>query len=151
MRQCAYGPSMNYEQAEKIAEILKALAHPVRVLIVEALTEGDRCVGELNELADIDQSGISRHLAILKTVGILTDRREGMRVFYHLESPCLLRAFECALVVIRSEAERKGILFAEPRNGRDDGYPSDGCDSRPDSEVASRRGDALGSEPERKV
>lgn len=98
---------MNYRQAKVRADILKALAHPVRVLIVDALTDGDRCVCKLNELADIDQSNVSRHLAILKKAGIVSDRREGMKVFYHLETPCILRAFECAVEVVRSEAKRR--------------------------------------------
>ena len=98
---------MKYEQAKITAEILKALAHPVRVLIVKALTKGDRCVCELNELADIDQSNISRHLAILKKSGILSDRRVGMKVFYHLQTPCILKAFECAVDVVRVETKRR--------------------------------------------
>ena len=57
---------MNYEQAKARADILKALAHPIRVLLLDALSRGDRCVNELNELADVDQSTISRHLAQLK-------------------------------------------------------------------------------------
>lgn len=93
---------MNYQQAEIRAEILKALAHPVRVLIVETLAKGDKCVCELNELADIDQSNISRHLAILKRSGILTDRRKGMKVFYHLQTPCILNALKCAVGVMKS-------------------------------------------------
>ena len=89
------------------ADILKALAHPVRILIVSALTNGDQCVCELNKLADIDQSGLSRHLANLKKAGIVSDRRDGMKVFYHLETPCILRAFECAVDVIRADAKRR--------------------------------------------
>lgn len=102
---------MNDSRAKLMADILKALAHPVRVMIVEALTERDLCVCELNELASIDQSGISRHLAQLKKAGIVTDRRDGMKVYYHLESPCILRAFECTLQVIESETKRKETLF----------------------------------------
>jgi ArsR family transcriptional regulator, arsenate/arsenite/antimonite-responsive transcriptional repressor len=98
---------MNYQQAQARADILKALAHPVRVLIVNMLTDGDRCVCELNALADIDQSNISRHLAILKKAGILTDRRNGMKVFYHLQTPCILRAFECAVEVVRTDTKRR--------------------------------------------
>lgn len=100
---------MNYQQAKVRADILKALAHPVRVLIVDALTGNDQCVCELNRLAAIDQSGLSRHLAILKKAGIVSDRRDGMKVFYHLETPCILNAFECAFEVVKSEAERKSI------------------------------------------
>ncbi len=86
---------------------MKALAHPVRILIVSALTDGDQCVCELNQLADIDQSGMSRHLANLKKAGILSDRREGMKVFYHLETPCILKAFECAVDVVRADTKRR--------------------------------------------
>ena len=99
---------MNYQQAKARAVILKALAHPVRVLIVDALTHGDRCVCELNKLVKIDQSGLSRHLAMLKDAGILTDRRDGMKVFYHLHTPCILNAFDCAVDVVRADAKRRG-------------------------------------------
>jgi DNA-binding transcriptional ArsR family regulator len=102
---------MNHEQAVLRAGILKALAHPVRVLIVDALTGGDRCVCELNALAEIDQSGLSRHLAVLKKTGIVSDRREGMKVFYHLETPCILNAFACAFEVAKADSQRKTRLL----------------------------------------
>lgn len=105
---------MNYSQAKIRSEILKALAHPARVLIVHALTGGDRCVGELNALVDIDQSNISRHLAVLKRAGIIADRRDGMRVFYHLKAPCILKALKCAVEVMRNDASNRNILL----NGR---------------------------------
>lgn len=102
---------MNYSQAKIRSEILKALAHPARVLIVHALTGGDRCVCELNALIDIDQSNISRHLAVLKRAGIVADRRDGMRVFYHLKAPCILKALKCAVEVIRNDASNRNILL----------------------------------------
>jgi DNA-binding transcriptional ArsR family regulator len=98
---------VNYQQAKIRAEIMKALAHPVRVLLVSSLTEGEQCVCELNQLADIDQSGLSRHLAILKKAGIVSDRREGMKVFYRLETPCILKAFECAVDVVKADVKRR--------------------------------------------
>ena len=98
---------MNYSQAKIRSKVLKALAHPVRVLIVHTLAGGDRCVCELNTLVDIDQSNISRHLAVLKRAGIVSERRDGMRVFHHLETPCILKAFECAVEVIKFEARRR--------------------------------------------
>jgi DNA-binding transcriptional ArsR family regulator len=98
---------VNYAQASIRAGIMKALAHPVRILIVEALAEGERCVCELNRLADIDQSNVSRHLAFLKQAGIVSDRREGMKVFYKLQTPCILRAFECAVEVAKADVEHR--------------------------------------------
>ena len=79
----------------------------MRVLLVDALTGGDQCVCELNALAEIDQSNISRHLAVLKKAGVVSDRREGMKVFYHLQTPCILKAFECAIEVVRADAKRR--------------------------------------------
>ena len=98
---------MNYAQARIRAEILKALSHPARVLIVHALAGRDRCVCELNALVDIDQSNISRHLAVLKRAGIVSEQRDGMRVFHHLATPCILSAFECAAEVVRADAKRR--------------------------------------------
>ncbi len=103
---------MNYEQARIRADILKALGHPVRVLIVDALMAGDRCVCELNDLVDIDQSGLSRHLGILKQAGVVSDRRVGMKVFYHLATPCILKAFECAVEVVRTGTEKTNKSLA---------------------------------------
>jgi len=103
---------MNYGQAQARAEILKALAHPVRVMIVSALTHGDRCVCELNELVDLDQSGMSRHLAILKNAGIVSERKEGTKVFHHLQTPCILKAFDCAVEVVREESRRRNERMA---------------------------------------
>ncbi|HOW98402.1 MAG TPA: metalloregulator ArsR/SmtB family transcription factor [Kiritimatiellia bacterium] len=98
---------MNYRQAKTRAEILKAMAHPVRVLIADTLTRGDQCVRELNRLARINQSNVSRHLAVLKKAGIISDRRIGMKVLYHLETPCILRAFDCAAEVVQADARRR--------------------------------------------
>lgn len=104
---------MNYQQASVRAEILKALAHPARVLIVSALAGGPRCVCELNRVVEIDQSGLSRHLAILKKAGIVSDRRHGLKVYYTLLTPCILKAFECAVEVIRADVKRRGAGLGE--------------------------------------
>jgi ArsR family transcriptional regulator len=98
---------MNYEQAQARAAILKALAHPIRFLLVDALSRGDRCVSELNELAAVDQSTISRHLAQLKRVGIVSERREGTKVIHHLACPCILQAVDCSMQVLQTEMERR--------------------------------------------
>ncbi len=108
---------MNTAQARIRADILKALGHPVRVLLVHALTGGERCVCELQPLVDIDQSGLSRHLAILKRAGILSDRREGMKVFYRLETPCILKALDCAFEVVESETTRRQRALRAGRRG----------------------------------
>jgi ArsR family transcriptional regulator len=90
------------KRARVCARVLRALAHPVRILLVEELRRGDRCVRELCRVAPVAQSNVSRHLARLKAAGILSDRREGMCVVYRLETPCILEACGCAARVLRA-------------------------------------------------
>jgi DNA-binding transcriptional ArsR family regulator len=98
---------MNYQQAKERAKILKALAHPMRILIVEALQKGDRCGSELCALGSISQSNVSRHLATLKRVGVVSDRRIRNRVFYRLETPSVLNVLEPAAQAVRTDIKRR--------------------------------------------
>jgi len=87
------------------AEILKALAHPTRLLIVDELSRGERCVAELTELAGADMSTVSRHLAQLRTAGILQDERRGACIYYSLKCTCVLNFFTCVESVLQANAE----------------------------------------------
>jgi DNA-binding transcriptional ArsR family regulator len=98
---------MNADEALARARILKAMSHPVRLTIVDELSRGDRCVCELLPLVTVDQSVLSRHLAQLKHAGIVTERRDGTRVFHHLECPCILDALDCTLGVLKADAKRR--------------------------------------------
>ena len=81
---------------EKQSEIFKALGHPTRLMLAHNLRDGERCVCELNELVDIDQSTLSRHLKILKSSGVLKSKKVGLNVYYALRVPCLLdNVLEC--------------------------------------------------------
>ncbi|MBA7712656.1 hypothetical protein ES703_121639 [subsurface metagenome] len=64
-------------RSEARAQILKALAHPSRIFIVDKLSEKPYCVCELTEMICSDPSTVSKHLSILKNVGIISDRKEG--------------------------------------------------------------------------
>lgn len=66
------------------AGMLKALAHPTRLLIVDALARGEHCVSELTRIAGVDMPSVSRHLSLLKSSGILENERRGSQVFYRL-------------------------------------------------------------------
>jgi DNA-binding transcriptional ArsR family regulator len=83
------------------AKVAKALAHESRLMLIDALREKEMCVCDLVEMVGSDQSTVSKHLGILKNVGIVQDRREGNKVFYSLKTPCVLNFFQCALEVIR--------------------------------------------------
>lgn len=77
------------------SEVFKALSNPNRLLIVDALAKGERCVADLTALVGLDMSTVSNHLSVLRNVGILTDDRRGTQVFYALRKPCLLNIFCC--------------------------------------------------------
>ena len=98
---------MNSTQAKARAGILKALAHPTRVLMLDALSRGDRCVNDLRLLASVSQPTISHHLEKLKKAGVVTERRQGKKVIHHLACPCMLQAVDCTLGVIQSVKKRQ--------------------------------------------
>lgn len=74
------------DELEKMSETLKAVAHPVRLQIVNILMNGERSVGELVKTLGTKQSLTSQQLSILKSRGVLKSRRNGNVVFYSLEN-----------------------------------------------------------------
>ena len=77
------------------ARILKALAHPTRLFIVDELARGERCVCELTDMIGVEMPTVSRHLSVLRNVGIVLDEKRGSQVFYQLRVPCVLNFFKC--------------------------------------------------------
>jgi len=69
--------------------LLKALADPIRLQVVEALAGGERCVCELTEQLGLAQSKLSFHLKVLKDAGLLADRQQGRWIYYRLEPGAL--------------------------------------------------------------
>ncbi len=86
---------------EERASVVKALAHPSRVLIAEVLTDGERCVCDLTELVGADISTVSRHLSIMKSAGWVEVEKRGLNQFYRLRCPCLLEFFKCVDLIGR--------------------------------------------------
>lgn len=85
----------------KQAEMLKALAHESRLMIVNRLSRGECSVGELRDLVGGDLSTVSKHLALLRAHGIVGARREGTTVYYRLLTPCVCNFFTCATQVLK--------------------------------------------------
>jgi DNA-binding transcriptional ArsR family regulator len=84
------------------ARILKALAHPTRLFVVDELSRGERCVRELTEMVEADISTVSKHLSVLKQAGIVEDEKRGVQVWYRLRVPCILNFFSCVEEVLKS-------------------------------------------------
>jgi len=90
------------------AGIMRALAHPSRLMMVDELSRGERCVCELRDLVGADMSTVSKHLSLLKGAGIVDCRKEGVQVFYRLRVPCVLNVFGC-VEAVREEQARHGM------------------------------------------
>jgi len=81
------------------AQVFKALGHPGRLVMVDELSRGERCVCELAALVGSEMPTVSRHLALLKNAGIVDDEKRGAQVFYHLVTPCVMNFFQCVASV----------------------------------------------------
>ena len=90
---------------EARAAILKALAHPSRLMIVDELSRGEACVADLTSLVGSDVSTVSRHLGVLKNAGLLTMDKRGAQVFYALKVPCVLNFFSCVESVLNADVQ----------------------------------------------
>jgi DNA-binding transcriptional ArsR family regulator len=87
------------------ASVLKAMAHPTRLFIVDQLSRGEKNVGDLTSMIRSDVSTVSKHLSVLKNAGIIKDDKRGTQVFYSLGMPCVLNFFSCVQSVIKSKAD----------------------------------------------
>lgn len=90
---------------EARAEVFKALGHPTRLAIVDMLADREMCVNELNESIDADISTVSRHLAVMRNVGLLSSEKRGNQVFYRLECPCITSFYGCVESVINGTGQ----------------------------------------------
>lgn len=88
--------SVLHEKFVKAAYIIKAIAHPKRLAIIELLaTCGRTCVTDIVETLRCEQSCISHHLVDLKLRGLLNCEREGQQIFYWLREPEVVRLIDC--------------------------------------------------------
>ncbi|NQU39536.1 MAG: winged helix-turn-helix transcriptional regulator [Lentisphaerae bacterium] len=83
------------------ADIFKALGHAARLAMVIALGKGERCVCELQEVVGSDMSTVSKHLTVLRAVGLVEADKRGKQVYYSLKLPCTLGFVECVDKALR--------------------------------------------------
>jgi ArsR family transcriptional regulator len=98
-------------QYEARAKIIKAMAHPSRLFIIEELDKNERCVGELTAMIGADASTVSKHLSVLKNAGLVMVEKRGNSIFYSLRVPCIMQFMSCVEEVLFSNAkEHREIL-----------------------------------------
>jgi len=102
--------SRNY--IEEQAKIFKALGHPSRLLMAEALSHGPMCVCDLQKLVGADMSTVSRHLAVLKGADIVSDEKKGQHVYYSLKLTCLSQFLNCTAATLNKQAQARQAQLA---------------------------------------
>ena len=93
------------------AKVLKAMAHPSRLFILEQLEQGEKCVCELTEMIGVDVSTVSKHLSVLKQAGLVIDDKRGNQVFYQLRVPCILNFFGCVESVLETQVHDRSSFL----------------------------------------
>lgn len=97
---------------ERQARICKAFAHPGRLQILDLLGDGERRVAELQEALDISKTSISQHMAVLKSVGVLSTRREGKQIYCSLAMPEVKQACQLIGKVLQAQLAASHRLVA---------------------------------------
>ncbi len=93
------------------AEFFRILGHPVRVRILELLKDGERSVGDLQRELQMDSSGTSQHLGVLRKHGVLDSRRDGTSVYYAVRDPRIFQLLETARQILTSNlSESQAVL-----------------------------------------
>ncbi len=98
---------------EAKARIIKAMAHPTRLFIVDVLSRKEQCVCELTDMIGADTSTVSKHLSILKAAGIVEDEKRGLQVWYSLKVPCILNFFGCVEQVQKLAAKEQRAVMSK--------------------------------------
>jgi ArsR family transcriptional regulator len=96
---------------EKQAEIAKAIAHPLRIAIVDFLKDGEQCVCDIAKYVGSERSNVSRHLAVMVSAGVLQYRKEGLKVIYKLKTPCIVNFFSCVTRVLKQQIKEHEKLL----------------------------------------
>ena len=95
------------------AEFFRILGHPVRVRILELLKDGERSVSDLQRELQMDSSGTSQHLGVLRKHGVLDGRRDGTSVYYAVRDPRIFQLLETARQILTSNLSESQAVLGE--------------------------------------
>ena len=101
------------ELVEFRADILKALAQPTRLKIIDFLRDGERCVCEIFPAIDEEQSNTSRHLNMMLAAGALSRRKDGLKIYYAIKHPEILEIVDIATHIVKKEISVRHKLLTK--------------------------------------
>jgi ArsR family transcriptional regulator len=80
---------------DKQAQVFKAIAHPLRIAILDFLSDGPKCVCDIAAHVTSERSNVSKHLSVMLNAGLLEQRKDGLNVIYKVKRPCVLKFLSC--------------------------------------------------------
>ena len=95
-----------------MAEVISAAGHEIRLAILDYLKDGEKCVCDIVEHVDANRSNVSRHLAVLLNSGLVTQRKDGLKMMYSLRTPCILNITKCVSGVLREKAQEASEILS---------------------------------------
>lgn len=98
---------------DKQAQVVQAVAHPIRLAIADYLADGERCVCDIAEHVVANRSNVSRHLALMRKAGVVDSRKDGLMVYYWLRTPCILNFLRCASTVLQHNLAEDNKVLAK--------------------------------------
>jgi DNA-binding transcriptional ArsR family regulator len=95
------------------AEILKALAQPTRLKILELLRNGERCICEIVPAINGEQSNISRHISLMQKSHLVTTRKDGVRVMVNVKDPKIFEILDEISAILKNQMKEQEKLLAQ--------------------------------------
>jgi DNA-binding transcriptional ArsR family regulator len=95
------------------AQVIQSLAHPIRLAIVDLLRAGEVCVCDIAAAVGSERSNVSRHLAVMSRGGVVRTRKEGLKVYYSLCTPCVLEFMACATRTLEVDLDERSRALTD--------------------------------------
>lgn len=96
---------MEFKEAEIKSRIIQSMSHPVRLIMVDFLSDGEKTFSQIKSLFNYDKSTVSKHLSVLKSNGIISSKRDGVDMIYKLEMCCFPSFLKCIDSIIEHNVE----------------------------------------------
>jgi len=93
------------------AEVLKALAQPTRLKILECLREGEKCICEIVPEINGEQSNISRHISVMQKGHLITTRKDGVKVMVKVRDPRIFEILDTVGLLLKSQMQEQSRLI----------------------------------------
>ena len=94
------------------ADVIAAAGHPIRLAVIDFLKDGEQCVCDIAEHIGAKRSNVSRHLGVLLKAGVVSQRKDGLKMMYALRTPCVLNFMKCVEGVLRENAKEASKVLA---------------------------------------